>query len=256
VSMPAGPPQEKKSRWPELTLGCGVGIALLTPLVVSLVSPSGFRSATNEAARRTQCRNNLHQIGLALHNYHDAYGCFPPAVTTDGTGRPMHSWTVYLLPFVDEQALYNAYNFQHAHNAPANTTVGQASLCQFMCPAVEGGRQNLTHYGMVVCPGSIGGVDRCTKLADITDGTSDTIVVVEMAQTACPWSSPAAVVDLTRGIHVPAGLPPGASSAHEGGVFALFADGQVRFLSDHIDLTLLRHLCTMAGGEQVNEDEY
>ena len=84
----------------------------------------------------------------------------------------------------------------------------------------------------------------------------ETIVVVEVGRTPCPWTSPAAVVDLRRGINVPAGFPQGASSEHEGGVFALFADGSVRFLSENMDVTTLRALCTMAGNEAVDDRDF
>ena len=56
-----------------------------------------------EATRRSICGNNLNQIGLALHNYHDAYGAFPPAMVAAKDGRPMHSWRVLLLPFFEKQ---------------------------------------------------------------------------------------------------------------------------------------------------------
>ena len=228
------------------TLVVGSVLAVLMPGVC----------VAREGARRTQCRNNLHQIGLALHNYHDDHGCFPPAITTDGKGRPMHSWTVYLLPYLDEQALFDAYNFDEPHDAPANTTVAGARLNVFLCPWADTEGPPLTTYAMVVCDGSIAGVDRCPRIRDITDGPSDTILVVEASHSACAWTSPAAVVDLMRGINLPTGLPQGGSSDHSGGVFALFADGHVGFLPDDIDPAVLRGLCTMAGGEKVDGDAF
>ena len=81
-----------------------VPIALLLPAV----------QQAREGARRTQCRNNMHQIGLALHNYHDAHGLFPPGAVRDSggsynvyAGYPGHGFLAMLLPFVDETSLYN-----------------------------------------------------------------------------------------------------------------------------------------------------
>ena len=88
----------------------GVLVALLLPAV----------QAAREAARRSQCTNNLKQIVLALHNYHDVYKCFPSAVLTDESGRPIRSWRVAILPFMEQQALYKQYDFNQPWDSPRN----------------------------------------------------------------------------------------------------------------------------------------
>jgi len=109
-------------------------IALLLPAV----------QQAREAARRTQCRNNMHQLGLALHNYHDAHGCFPIAtvgtrfssaayIDALGTG---HAWSGLILPFLDETSLYNAINFSLWAGDAANGTAGMQKLAQYLCPTV------------------------------------------------------------------------------------------------------------------------
>jgi len=217
--------------------------------------------AWDKRSSRMHCRNHLRGIARALYLYHDDFGCFPPAVTTDGHGRAMHSWTVYLLPYLDAWELHQAYNFRHAHDAPANATVTGTRLEQFVCPTAQRRRTGqpdapVTDYGMVVCPGSIGGTDRYVRKKDITDGPSKTAIVAEMSRTACRWASPDAVVDPSRGINVPADHPPGASSAHQGGAFVLFADGVFNPVQDGTAPATLRALCTMAGNKMVDDEDW
>ena len=122
-------------------------IALLLPAV----------QQAREAARRTQCRNNLHQLGLAVHNYLDAHRCFPQAIVSasidfsgcyatcaaggyDSTGAGQRtSWLTMILPYMDEQALYNAVNMSRRmidnSEGLANTTVMRATLSQYLCPS-------------------------------------------------------------------------------------------------------------------------
>src|SRR5262245_44252816 len=73
-----------------------------------------------EAARRSNCKGELKQIGLALLNYREAYGCFPPPYVADASGRPMHSWRVLILPFIDHAALYREYRFDEPWDGPNN----------------------------------------------------------------------------------------------------------------------------------------
>jgi len=74
-----------------------------------------------EANRYAQCKGKLKQLGLALFNYHEDYGSFPPAYIADTNGNPMHSWRLLLLPYMDEPELYSLYNFSQPWNAPGNS---------------------------------------------------------------------------------------------------------------------------------------
>ena len=108
-------------------------IALLLPAV----------QQAREAARRTQCRNNMHQLGVALHNYHDTHRLFPPAaICVTASGGEMATCHTMILPFVDETALYNAYNMSCGDGCrttvgqpTANTTVIYSGLAQYLCPS-------------------------------------------------------------------------------------------------------------------------
>jgi hypothetical protein len=100
-----------RSRPQSLAKGCAVafGVALMGVCLGGPVVLNSF--GHREASRRSQCMNNLKQILIALQNYHDVYGEFPPACIRDKDGKPMHSWRVLLLPFLEQEALYKQYRF-------------------------------------------------------------------------------------------------------------------------------------------------
>ena len=103
----------------------GILIALLLPAVQKVRS----------AAQRISCGNNLKQIGLALHAYHDANGTFPPGNVYTGSDNYRGSWAIYLLPFVEQEALYRLYDFDLLNWDPVNELVREASVSVYMCPA-------------------------------------------------------------------------------------------------------------------------
>ena len=90
-----------------LVILCGLGFGIVIPPL-------------REKRHQVECAANLTKIGLAMHAYHEAYGCFPPAFVADTRGRPMHSWRVLILPFAGERALYEAYRFDEPWDGPNN----------------------------------------------------------------------------------------------------------------------------------------
>src|SRR5438067_229052 len=88
-----------------------------------------------ESAHASACSQNLKAIGLALHGYHDAYGCFPPASVADDQGRPMHSWRVLILPFAGQENLNRSYRFDEPRDGPNNRTLVGRMPRFYACPA-------------------------------------------------------------------------------------------------------------------------
>ncbi len=221
----------------------GILVALLLPAVQS----------AREAARRAQCTNNLKQIGLAMHNYQATYRCFPPAYIPDAKGRPMHSWRVLLLPFLEEQPLYNRYRFDEPWDGPNNRVLANAIVNVYRCPSNASKTSTpTTDYVMIVGPDSISDGPSATQFRDIEDGMSNTILVVEVAKSNIPWMKPQDLDAKSYDFTVDKPQGQGIGSNHPAGANVLFADGSVRWLPSSILPDQVKAMTTIAGGEEVD----
>lgn len=136
------------------------------------------------------CRNNLKAIGLAMQNYHDVYGSLPPAYVTDEEGRPMHSWRVLLLPFLGEQSLYNAYRFDEPWHGPHNRGLAEQIPQVYRCRWDLKAQPSWTSYAVVVGPETVFPGQRSMSLKAVGDGTSETILAVEVPHSGIIWTEP------------------------------------------------------------------
>jgi len=289
----------------------GVLVALLLPAV----------QAAREAARRASCSNNMKQIGLGLHNYHDAFGVFPPACLNPGkagtaiaAGEPVrnHTGYLYLLPFIEQTALHDQIDFTIATGAADPNSLGgggyqtvldNVKLDVFRCPSDPPWEEphtdsrtnhwaasNYTRvsYGFVSSTvdhaisqpwksdantlKSAFGVNGAARLADIKDGTSNTIVMIETPYhkgTASPgfagpyfqaYAHTYFIVPRRDGINFNSDGKGnatywGAGSRHAAGCQSLFGDASVHYLDESISKGtggLLEALVSVNGGETVN----
>ena len=216
-----------------------------------------------EGARRMQCSNNLKQIALGFHNYHDAYKCFPPAYTVDENGKPLHSWRVLILPFMDQRQLYEQIRLDEPWDSEYNRQFHDEYISAFYCPTANRRNNIVTdflpkmetsekcYYSAVIGPETIFSGSKATTLGDISDGTPNTILVVERLLPVC-WMDPnnkigfyTACSGVNRNFY-------GISSAHgKQGANIVAADGSSHFLSDTINPETLRALLTKSGEENV-----
>jgi prepilin-type processing-associated H-X9-DG protein len=210
-------------------------VALLLPAV----------QAARESARRMSSSNNLKQIGLALHNFHDTYKKFPPRVSTDASGKPLLSWRVAILPFVEQAELYQQFKLDEPWDSEHNRKLIPRMPPVYQLPG-RGPGDGKTSYLMPAGKGTFGEQPTARTLADIKDGTSNTIMCVEANNDrAVIWTKPD---DLEVNPQRPV---DGLTGARPGGFNVLFADGAVRFVAQTIDPQVLRALFSPAGGESV-----
>jgi prepilin-type processing-associated H-X9-DG protein len=224
------------------------GLCLLAciPCMIALLLPAVQQA--REAARRTQSMNNLKQMGLGMHNFHDLQSHWPGGtVSPDGT--PLHSWQTELLPFVDQQPVYQIIDQNVPWNDPANTGAFMTEVPTYLHPNQSQRRTAdgyaASHYAgnqFVIVPG------QTLSLREVTDGTANTIAAGEVGSGFRPWGDPGNVRDPSLGINA---NPDGFGSASPGGANMLLMDGSVRFVSENIDSGVLKALATPAGGEQV-----
>lgn len=228
-----------------IVIGCGGVLAyLLLPVVVE----------PREANRRMLCGNNLKQIGIAMHNYHDVYKTLPPAFIADEEGTPIRSWRVLILPFIEQTPLHQRYDFNEAWDAPENQFAANTALPVYTCPSDPAGAATPTDTSYVVLtgPGTIFEEGESPKFRNIIDGTSNTIMAVEMRGAGINWCEPK---DLDSAEFVGMFGPNGTgsqNSPHPGGLNVLMADASVRFLSFSIDPAMANALATRNGGEDVS----
>ncbi len=247
--------------------GLSTGAFVATPVMVALLLPAV--QAARAAARRTQSKNNLKQIGLALHNYHATEGNFPAATYRVADLKPDKrlSWQTEILPYVEQKPLYDRIDFKKSWEDSANHAAVSTPLVLFINPMI--GEQNagglpVTEYVGLAGVGADGpmlpvtspraGVfayNRVTRIEDIVDGTSNTIMTSECNKDFGSWAAGGrpTIRALTKKPYIDG--PDGLGGQPEG-VQVGFADGSVRFVSKSVDPQLLERLVTIAGHEQIN----
>jgi hypothetical protein len=211
--------------------------ALLPPLV----------NRTEEAARRAASSNRLKQIGIAMHNYHDVNKSgFPPAAKCKD-GKRLLSWRVLILPYVEQQKLYEQFHLDEPwdsdHNRKLIPRMPDVYRSSLSLPAGK-----TTFLGIAGPSGMFPGC-QSLRIPDVTDGTSNTIFVVDADDArAVDWTKPE---DLTPDPERPL---DGLLGHFPEGFLALFVDGSVHFIPKTVSPKTVRALFTRNGGEVVDKD--
>lgn len=236
--------------------------SIVLAFVVFVLSDYLFYGYNCPPGTRTMCKNNLKQIGLALHNYHDVESTFPPATF----GTPTASWRIALLPFLEEAELYSQYDQSQEWDSVSNQPLGRVRISAYDCAQRPVGRERneagqfLTSYVAPVGPSTVMGGKGGSVIRGITDGTSNTLMIVEACGSEIVWSGPRDITVAPESISVNAAAAEIdhsnslLSSYHQGGAQALLCDGSARFIGENIDAAVLSALLTKDGGEVPRQD--
>jgi hypothetical protein len=206
--------------------------------------------------RAYSCGNNLKQIVLALHDYHDDYGSFPPAYIADASGKPMHSWRVLILPYLEEQACYARYNFNEPWNGPNNILLATEMPRSYGCPSDASRKLGITNYLAIVGPQTLWPGSKPIQLSDVQDGTGNTLAVVESHGTGVCWLAPIDLDAATIAMQINPPAGGGLSSPHRMQKTPFcnvaLADGSIRRLTSALTPVQIKALLTIDGGERVD----
>ncbi len=156
-------------------------------LVSAGVALPGVQKMRNAAAVQVS-QNNLKQIALAMHNYHDTHGSFPPAAICDKKGKKLLSWRVAILPYIEQDALYKQFKLDEPWDSANNKPLSATLLKVYMDPRLPNST-GATHYKVFVGPETPFDWLQSKKITDITDGSSNTVMVIA-AGDAVPWAKP------------------------------------------------------------------
>jgi hypothetical protein len=209
----------------------------------------GLRSA-RAASQRAKSINNLKQIALAMHIYHDTHKHFPPAANSGTDGKPLLSWRVLLLPHLDQEPLYREFHLDEPWDSEHNRALVERMPEVFRSPLAKLKTPGNTTYLAPRAEGTILDGGEAVSLRDITDGTSNTILIVEADDDrSVLWTQPDDLpLDLNR--------PQAGLGGLLGGRFlAAIADGSVQMLQVDADQEQLRRLFLRADGNPVDWDK-
>jgi hypothetical protein len=243
-------PLEQRESTLHASLSLGTGSSPFSPAAsgaaIALLLPAVQRVRTS--ANRVQDANNLRQIALAMHNYNAEYGRFPPAAICSKDGKPLLSWRVAILPYLGQQNLYQQFKLDEPWDSEHNKKLLSLMPKVYVLPEGAAAGAFTTHYRVFVGPEAGFPLRKGRRIAEITDGTANTWMVVE-AREAVPWTKPD---DLVFQPNKPLPL---LGNYFNGGFNAAFMDASVRFYQQPPPEKTIRALITPAGGEVIRPED-
>lgn len=188
---------------------------------------------------------------MAVANYHEVYGSLPPAYVLGPDGTPWHSWRVLILPFLEQQAIYNAYRFDEPWNGPNNSRLADKVGSIYLRAGLDPKTRRTTSFVAVVGPGTAWPGATALKMYEIGDGTDNTLLAVEVPDGDIPWMAPIDLRFEQMSFRINDGTGRSLGSRLGGSRVTTVADS-VHNLRDDLGPSTLRALLTANGRETVD----
>ncbi len=160
----------------------------------AVASGGGSTKGNASSADINKAGKNMSRLILALHQYHDAHGKFPPAYTKDENGNPLTSWRVLILPQLGHQDIYNKYDQSKPWDSPENLPLSKSTPDALVNPLIENATGGMTPFVAVAGPNTVLSTEKSHRFSDIRDGTASTAIFIEDLNHPVIWSQP---VDLS-----------------------------------------------------------
>lgn len=230
-----------------LMICLGFGVFLLRPGIERLRSQRDL----------VQCRNNLQQIAKALQAYNDMHGSYPPPFVADATGKPLYSWRVLILPFLNEQALYGRFNLLEAWDSAANIGLVAEMPKIFASPASpDAAVAGEASYELITGDGTLFPIAGPLSSKDVIDPADQTLLVVEVPTQGRSWLEPGDLDVKKMKLQIGAKGKDVIGGNHEFGATAVMVDGTTVVLPDRLPASTLRALISPDGGEILSDSEW
>lgn len=247
-STPPAKPRRFQFGLKTLLLGMTVGGAVLG--VVGLLIERGI-----EVSRTEQAKNNLRQMAIALHNHESVFRSFPAPASLDAAGKPLLSWRVQILPFIEEDLLYRQFHLDEPWDSPHNSKLIARMPKVYESPNSRRGVKKLpagmTCYLAPIGPDTVFPGATGLPITSITDGTSNTIMLVEAApEQAVIWTKP------DDWEFDPQQPKAGLVGQRRGGFLASLSDGYVQLIPETVSEETLRRLFNRHDGLPVYREQF
>ncbi len=251
--MPPAPASSGGSKsWIVILVVVVVGFVMCSGIMVALLLPA--INAARSAARSNVSKNNLSQLGLSLTSYRMAHGNrFPPAYVADASGKPLYSWRVELLPYMDRKDLYDRFDKTKASDSPENKPISDLVLDTFHNPSEQSSGTSLTDYVAVVGRDTVF-MPPGKPVSNVTDGESNTIAIVEIRNSKIHWAEPDDLSFNSMSMNVNDPNKPSISSSAYMEANVLYVDGHVKTLRKETSPQTVRAMLTRNGGEKISPE--